>query len=160
MRTPILLASALVLWQPAATAQPAQGPLAIKLFQFVLGSQIHQSGASFEVLNGSAGDLELGVFSTTGQSIAGMSWRIATADGRFDSGAQIGTVVAGPAYSLLKYRWTIADGTHRFIGWQWQAGRRCDGGTGPKCGTDPDGANDHRSDPVTCRHRAPWVPWR
>lgn len=87
MRTPILLASALVLWQPAATAQPAQGPLAIKLFQFVLGSQIHQSGASFEVLNGSAGDLELGVFSTTGQSIAGMSWRIATADGRFDSGA-------------------------------------------------------------------------
>ena len=80
MRTPILLASALVLWQPAATAQPAQGRLAIKLFQFVLGNQIHQSGASLEVLNGSAGDLELGVFSTTGQSIAGMSWRIATAD--------------------------------------------------------------------------------
>lgn len=64
MRTPILLASALVLWQPAATAQPAQGRLAIKLFQFVLGSQIHQARPAIWNLGSSA----------TGQSIAGMSW--------------------------------------------------------------------------------------
>jgi len=110
------LAAFLVGSQAAPLHAQAGQPLAIKVFQFVFGGQIYQSGASIETIS-SQGDLELGVFSTTGQAIPNVEWRVKTADGSFDTGMQTAaSIVAGPgSWSLLKTRWTMATGTHRFI---------------------------------------------
>jgi hypothetical protein len=91
------------------------GPFAIKAFQFVYGSQIYQSGSAFEVLAGTQGRFEFGVYTTTGQPIANVQWRI-TSDQGFDSGIQTASsIVPGPgAWSQLQLPWTFVEGTHKF----------------------------------------------